>query len=93
MNGRTKHKIILIAWLALFIFLGSGVWSFQGGELMILAYLIVSVIVYVLYAFLARCPACRMPLLLRPLRIFGMELYVWSLLTPDRCRHCETIKE
>ena len=60
---------------------------------MILAYLIVSVIVYMLHAFLARCPACRMPLLLRPLRIFGMELYVWSLMTPDRCRHCETIKE
>jgi hypothetical protein len=93
MNRRAKHKIIAALWLALFFLLGSGVWSFQAGELMILAYLIVSVIVYVLYAFLARCPACRMPLLLRPLKIFGIELYVWSLLTPERCRHCDTIVE
>ena len=88
-----KHKIIMVAWLALFILLGSGVWNFQGGELMILAYLILSIVVYLLYAFLARCPACRMPLLLRPLTVFGMELYVWSLLTPERCRHCETSKQ
>ena len=92
MNRRTTHKIIVVSWLALFIFLGYGVWSFQGGELMILAFFIVSVIAYIVYAFLARCPVCRMPLLLRPLNIFGMELYVWSLLTPERCRHCETIK-
>jgi hypothetical protein len=93
MNRRTIHKIIVVSWLALFIFLGYGVWSFQGGELMILAFFLISSIAYMLYAFLARCPACNMPLMLRPLTLFGMELYVWSLLTPERCRHCETINQ
>ena len=92
MNRRTTHKIIVVSWLRCLFFLGYGVWSFQGGELMILAFFVVSIIAYILYAFLARCPACRMPLLLRPLIIFGMELYVWSLLTPERCRHCERSK-
>lgn len=82
------HKIVLIAWVALFFLLGFGAWSFQGGELMILAFLILSVIVYVTYAFRARCTKCKMPLLLRPVTILGMELFVWSLVTPEICRHC-----
>ena len=72
----------------MFFLLGFGVWSFQGGELMIVVYLVTSVIVYVIYAFRARCTRCNMPLLLRPVTICGMELFVWSLVTPESCRHC-----
>lgn len=82
--------IVLTAWAALFFLLGAGVWSFQGGELMLLAYLIVSVIAYVLYAFLVRCPHCRMPVLLVPVRFLGMDLYRWSVFLPEHCRHCGT---
>ena len=77
-----------MVWLLLFFLLGFGVWSFQGGHLMIVAYFILSVVLYVFYAFLARCPRCRMPVLLRPMKLFGMELYRWSLLSPERCSHC-----
>jgi len=87
-NRRTKCKIVVIAWLLLFFLLGSGVWSFQGGHLMIVAYFILSFVLYVFYAFLARCPQCRMPVLLRPVKLFGMELYRWSLIAPERCSHC-----
>jgi len=77
-----------MAWLLLFFFLGVGVWNFQGGHLMIVVYFILSVVLYVFYAFLARCPRCSMPVLLRPVKLFGMELYRWSLLVPERCTHC-----
>ncbi len=58
---------------------------------MVLAYLALSVIAYGAYAFLARCPSCRMPLLLRPRRLFGVEIFTWSLMTPERCRHCNAV--
>ena len=78
-----------MAWLLLFFLLGFGVWSFQGGQLMIAAYFTLSAaVLYVFYASLARCPRCRMPVLLRPVKLFGMELYLWSLLSPERCSHC-----
>ncbi len=88
MRRRSKHKIIVIGWIAGFFLLGSGVWSFQGGELMIIAYTFLGAFAYAIYAFLARCPQCGMPLLIRTRIFFGMEIYTWSLLTPLRCRHC-----
>ncbi len=91
MNRRTKHKLILLIWLALFFVLGFGAWSFQAGQLMLVGYFILTAIIYIFYAFLARCPECRLPILLRPLRIFGMEIYIWSIVPPERCRHCGTV--
>jgi hypothetical protein len=88
MTRRKKHILIAIAWLAMFFLTGLIVWGFQGGELMLLVYMALSAIVYVLYAFLARCHSCGKPVLLRPLKLLGMELYVWSILTPKQCRHC-----
>ena len=88
MNRRMKCNIILLAWLVGFFLVGFGVWSFQAGQFMILIYLGASMIAYVLYAFLARCPRCRNPVLLRPRRIFGMEIYTWSIIVPVNCRHC-----
>jgi hypothetical protein len=85
---RAKHKAVLMIWLALFLLLGFGVWSFQAGELMLLLFLVITVLAYGLYAFTARCRECRMPLLLRPARMLGMDIYLWSLVTPERCRHC-----
>jgi hypothetical protein len=80
--------MVLITWSVVFFFLGFGVWSFQAGHLMIAAYFLLSVIIYVFYAFLARCPRCRVPILLKPMKILGMEVYRWSILIPERCRHC-----
>jgi hypothetical protein len=88
MNRRTKHTIIVLAWLGGFFLVGSGVWNFQAGHLMILIYAAVSMLMYMSYAFLARCPQCREPVLLRPLKVLGMELYTWSILRPTNCRHC-----
>jgi hypothetical protein len=88
MNRRARSIAVLLVWATVFFLLGFGVWNFQGGELMLIAYLVLSVIVYVLYAFLARCPHCRKPLLLAPVRILGMHLYRWSILLPESCRHC-----
>jgi len=88
MNKRACSLTVLGAWVAVFFLLGLGVWSFQGGELMLIAYLILSAIVYGLCAFLIRCPDCRMPFLLVPIRFIGMDLYRWSILLPRRCRHC-----
>ncbi len=87
-NRQAKHRIVLIIWLALFFLLGFVVWSFQAGHLMIVAYFILSVIIYVFYAFLTRCPQCGFPILLKPMKILGMELYMWSILAPGKCRHC-----
>ncbi len=88
MNRRAKHKLILAAWLVLFFLMGFNVWNFQAGEFMLIIFMAVSFLTYVLYAFLGRCRQCRMPVLLRPVRLFGTDLYLWSLVTPDRCRHC-----
>ncbi len=88
MDRRTKHIIILIVWVALFFTIGFNVWNFQAGELMVMIYLVTGVLAYIICAFLNRCPRCRMPLLLRPVRRLGVEFYLWSLLTPNRCRHC-----
>ena len=82
------HRIILMTWLASFFLLGYGVWSFQAGHLMIIVYFVLSALVYGIYAFPARCPRCSMPILLRPVRLCGMQLYLWSLMAPERCRHC-----
>jgi len=78
----------MIAWSVVFFFLGFGVWSFQAGHLMIVAYLILSAILYFFYAFLVKCPRCGVPVLLKPMKILGMNVFRWSLLIPERCRHC-----
>ncbi len=88
MNRRTRSLIVLSGWAGMFFLLGFGVWSFQAGELMLIVYLILSAIAYALYAFLVRCPHCGMPVLLAPVRILGMDLYSWSVLVPEHCRHC-----
>jgi hypothetical protein len=80
--------MVLIAWSLSFFFLGFGVWSFQAGHLMIVAYLILSTIIYVFYAFLARCPRCGVPILLKPMKLLGIKVFRWSILIPERCRHC-----
>ena len=88
MSRRSKHKIILIVWFLMFLVIGSGVWGFQAGQLMVIGFFMASLVLYIMAAFLMRCPKCRMPVLLRPRKFLGMELYTWSILTPDRCRHC-----
>lgn len=88
MSLRSKHKMIMMAWFITFLLMGSGVWGFQAGHLMVIGFFMASIVIYILAAFLMRCPKCRMPVLLRPRRLLGMELYTWSLLTPERCRHC-----
>lgn len=79
---------MLTAWLSLFFLLGFGVWSFQAGHLMVLVYCILSAIVYTVYAFIARCRGCGRPILLKPVKIGSIEIYGWSILAPDICRHC-----
>lgn len=88
MSRRTKHAAVLALWLTGFFLAGYGVWNFQGGELMLLVYLALSVLAYVVCAFAARCPHCRWPVLLRPRRFLGIDFFTWSLLPPARCRHC-----
>ena len=88
MSLRSKHKMIMMAWFITFLLIGSDVWGFQAGHLMVIGFFMASIVIYILAAFLMRCPKCRMPVLLRPRRLLGMELYTWSLLTPVRCRHC-----
>ena len=71
-----------------FFVLGLNAWNFQAGHLMMIIYLIASVLIYIIYAFLARCPHCKAPVLLKPVKCLGMELFLWSLLAPDQCGHC-----
>jgi hypothetical protein len=91
MTRRTKHILVLISWIASFFLVGIGVWSFQAGHLFLFLFLMASALVYGFYAFFARCPDCGMPLLIKRMRIFGMDVYRWMLLTPERCGHCGTI--
>ncbi len=72
----------------MFFLLGFGVWSFQAGHLMVIAYLVLSALAFAVYAFSAKCPKCRVPVLLRPVKLFGIEIYIWSIIAPERCRHC-----
>ena len=88
MNLRKRHGVALGTWILVFLLIGFGVWEFQGGELMVLIFFGLSMVVYALYAFLARCPRCRMPVLLRPRKALGLEFYTWSCLAPEACRHC-----
>jgi hypothetical protein len=88
MNRRQVYHGFLLAWLASFLVLGFSVWSFQAGHLMVIAFLFLGAGMYAVYAFLARCPRCMLPILLRPVRAFGLEFYIWSIMMPARCRHC-----
>ena len=88
MNLRKRHQLAWTAWTVVFLLLGFGVWEFLAGQLMLLVFIGLSMVVYVLYAFLARCPRCRMPVLLRPRKVLGIEFYTWSCVAPDACRHC-----
>jgi hypothetical protein len=88
MNLRRRHLLAELTWTAVFLLLGFGVWEFQAGQLMLLVFFGLSMVVYLLYAFLARCPRCKMPVLLRPRKVLGMEFYTWSCLAPETCRHC-----
>jgi hypothetical protein len=90
MVRRSIYHGILLAWLASFILLGFSVWGFQAGHLMVVVFFFLSAVLYTLYAFLARCPRCRTPVLLRPVRAFGMEFYGWSIIMPGKCRSCGT---
>ncbi len=91
MKRRQIYHGLLLAWLAVFLLLGFSVWSFQAGHLMVVVFLFLSAGMYALYAFLARCPHCRLPILLRPVRALGIAYYIWSIMMPARCRHCGTI--
>jgi predicted acyltransferase len=88
MNRRAIHGIVLLAWITGFFIMGFGVWGFQAGHLMVMGYLLAGVVIYIFAAFFNRCPKCRMPLLLKPIKLLGMNLYRWALLTPERCGHC-----
>ncbi|MEK6743193.1 MAG: hypothetical protein AABZ15_06275 [Nitrospirota bacterium] len=88
MSRRTIHGIVLLVWVVGFFLMGFGVWGFQAGHLMVMGYLLAGVVIYILAAFINRCPKCRMPLLLKPMKLLGMDLYRWTLLTPARCGHC-----
>ena len=88
MARRRRYAIALALWLAGFFLVGYGVWSFQAGHLMVLIYTAGSALAYIIYAFAARCANCRWPVLLRPRRILGMDLFTWSILPPTQCRHC-----
>jgi hypothetical protein len=88
MGRRSIYNGILLALLAAFFLLGIGVWNFQAGHLMVIIFILLSGVLYGLFAFLARCPRCKAPVLLRPFSVFGMEFYVWSIVMPRRCRHC-----
>ncbi|MDH4163831.1 MAG: hypothetical protein OEW15_14265 [Nitrospirota bacterium] len=88
MDRRSRYNGILIIWLAVYFLIGWCVWSFQAGELLLIGYLAVSTILYAVAAFLFRCPACRMPVLLRPRRFLGFEIFSWSCCVPSTCRHC-----
>jgi DNA-directed RNA polymerase subunit RPC12/RpoP len=88
MAHRRRFAIALVLCLAGFFLVGYGVWSFQAGHLMVLVYVGLSALAYLIYAFAARCPHCRWPVLLRPRRWLGMDIFTWSILPPTRCRHC-----
>ncbi len=81
-------RAVVAAWLAVFFLLGMGVWEFQAGELILIGYLAASALAYAAYALYRRCPGCRMPVLLRPVRCLGIEFYLWTLSPPRSCRHC-----
>jgi predicted ferric reductase len=91
MNRRAIHRIVLFVWLMGFFLMGFGVWGFQAGHLMVIVYLLAGVALYCIAVFVNRCPKCRMPLLLKPVKLLGMDLYRWALLTPKRCAHCGEI--
>jgi predicted acyltransferase len=93
MNRRAIHGIVLLAWITGFFFIGFGVWGFQAGHLMVMGYLLAGIVLYLFAAFLNRCPKCRMPLLLKPMKLLGMDLYRCMLLTPGQCGPCGNMLE
>jgi hypothetical protein len=88
MNMRSKYLAVLMVWITIFFLLGFGVWQFQAGELMLIIYLLAGMLGYIGYAFLFRCGSCGTPVLLKPMVLFGMDLYRWTILPPIRCRAC-----
>ena len=88
MNLRERQRLVIGAWLLGFLLLGFGVWEFQAGQLMLIGYLGISALLYTFYALYRRCPWCRMPVLLKPVRCLGIEFFLWTFTEPSSCRHC-----
>jgi hypothetical protein len=63
-----------------------GAWELLGGELMLIVPRL-SCIAYAAYVLL-RCPNCRTPVLLEAVNLLGMEIYLWSVLTPPVQTRC-----
>ena len=93
MSRRPIHRIALLSWITGFFLMGFGVWGFQAGHLMVIGYSLAGVVIYSFAAFLIRCPKCRMPLLLKPMKLLGMDLYRWTLFTSEQCGHCGEVLE
>ncbi len=87
---RIAYHRFLLAWLILFFLLGMEVWSLLAGHLMVVSFLLLGVVLYGLMAWLIRCPRCNAPVLRRPARIGRMEIFLWSIVMPGRCRECGT---
>jgi len=88
MDRQKLHRIIILVWLGAFFLLGIGVWGLQSGYLLVLIFFSVSTLAYAIYAITARCPKCGTPILLKPMNLFGLALYCWSLVAPSHCKKC-----
>ena len=88
MHRRNVHRAVLAVWSAVFLLFGLSVWDLMAGHLMIGIFLGMSLAVYLFAAFTIRCPACRMPVLLKPRKFLGASIYTWRCLIPEKCAHC-----
>ena len=91
MGRRSIYHLVLVTWLAAFMLLGFFGWTLQAGHLMLVLFLALSCMLYVLAAFFIRCPRCRTPVLLRPVKFFVLDIYLWSIVMPRKCRRCGTV--
>lgn len=85
---RLKFRIAILIWMTSGSILALG-------TIYLTEYLLIPLIIITFliggYCLSLRCPNCRKPVLHNPVKIFDMELYIWTSSIPSKCSKCGTV--
>lgn len=82
---RTKYRLSMITW-----FISGAILSL--GAIYISEYFLIPLIIVLfivgLYTLSLKCPSCGKRVLHNPVKILGMEFYIWTSWIPKYCTKC-----
>jgi hypothetical protein len=82
---RKRFRTIVTLWFLLgsLLLLSS---MYIGGYSLI--FLFLTALVFAIYCISLKCPSCGKAVLHNPIKIFGVEVYIWTAWVPKKCTKC-----